>query len=697
MMNIDQREADTASFNIELQHLRAANEITQRLGSILDLEEFLDTVVKVAVEFTHYRRALVLLLDDGEVALNFGAISVSLPNEALMATLRSLFISTYSAQSDVIVMRWLSGEPTTIVAAELPENGTVRWLARALESDSLFSLPLMQHEKLVGILLFDGQADDSHTHSDAALLQKLMPPLATFLENARVHTRTMDKLASKMRELYILRQIDRELNDTIMLDRVFDMTLDWALRYTNAHAASLALYDERTGEVRYVADLGYEASREQLDMIRTEQPVSCMHRAVRSGRVEVIPDVSLDKDYMPLSGAMHSQMCAPVMREDHVVAVIAIESKKLNAFTDEHIDFVEKLSARAGVAIDNARLFTETVREREKLARIVRNIADIVIVVSPDGKIELVNQAAYAALRLYTETDYTRQPFEAVFEGTPLLGLFQKALKTQQAILGEVETPSAHTYYANLAPYEGIGWIIVMHDITELKETDRLKSELVATVSHDLKQPLSVMHGYAELLDMSPKTDPITLNYARMIQRSIFNMRQLIDDLLDLAKIESGIQFDPKAIRLESLIVDCVAGIQPSAELKAMEISADIPRLPPVRGDRSYLGQIFNNLISNAVKYTPPEGKVHIWAEQYGSTVRIAVQDSGLGISPEDQARIFERFYRVRRPETDSIDGTGLGLAIVKRLVEAHDGQIGLDSELGAGSTFYVTLPVYEG
>jgi two-component system phosphate regulon sensor histidine kinase PhoR len=115
-----------------------------------------------------------------------------------------------------------------------------------------------------------------------------------------------------------------------------------------------------------------------------------------------------------------------------------------------------------------------------------------------------------------------------------------------------------------------------------------------------------------------------------------------------------------------------------------------------VSGDPNRLLQVFNNLVSNAIKYTPPEGTIHISAESLKNAVRIKVKDSGVGISPEDQARIFDRFYRVRRPENESIEGTGLGLTIVQKLVEAHHGQIGLESFLGEGSTFYVTLPRHE-
>jgi signal transduction histidine kinase len=202
------------------------------------------------------------------------------------------------------------------------------------------------------------------------------------------------------------------------------------------------------------------------------------------------------------------------------------------------------------------------------------------------------------------------------------------------------------------------------------------------------------MNGYIELLLMHKKLDTTGLNFVEMVRKSILNMRQLIDDLLDLAKIESGVQLNLKPINAKEIIGECIDSLQPSIMNKEMDVSTEIPTdAPPLLADRPRLQQILLNLIGNAVKYTQPEGKVKVVVEPREKTLRILVQDNGMGISPEDQAHIFDRFYRVRRPETDSIDGTGLGLAIVKSLVEAHNGQIGLESRLGEGTTFFLTLP----
>jgi signal transduction histidine kinase len=446
--------------------------------------------------------------------------------------------------------------------------------------------------------------------------------------------------------------------------------------------------------LRLTANYGFELSPSEKEALIKNFSGGITHRVARTGRLEVIPDVSQDNDYIRVANNIKSQLAVPIMREDRVVAVMTLESKKLNGFTDSHIEFVQKLATRAAVAIDNARLFNETVREREKLSHILSNIADVVIVVGTDNKIVLINQSALAALRLYPDKSYTGQLFTEAIEHSGLLDVYRRAKELNEGLIEELTLFNERTYYTNLTIHEGIGWIIVLQDITPFKEMDKLKSELIATVSHDLKQPLSVMTGYLDLLEMKNVFDEQSANFVSMIDRSIKNMRQLIDDLLDLARIESGVELEFAPVPIKPLLEECVELARPAAQNKHMAVIVDLPDdLAAVRGERARLRQIFDNLISNAIKYTPPEGTVKIFAESRGITLRISVQDNGLGISPEDQAHIFDRFYRVRRPETDSIDGTGLGLAIVKTLVEAHHGKIGLESRLGEGSTFYVTLP----
>ncbi len=633
---------------------------------------------------------VILLLLDDNAALRIEAIS----GEVVLQP-RDLALPTFNRDDDPMVLAWKSGrEYKYISSAELLENSSLaNDLALTLELPAFLGIPLMHNNQWIGVLVVSNQ--NGTALPDGEVLRMIAVNTAIAIHNALIYSDMMKELQAKNDELRILNQIDRELSETISINHIFDMTLDWAIRSTRAQAAALMLYDEAKDEMKLSYEIGYAMPMEQLaDIIENDGGIA--QRVARSGFAEIIPDVSADHDYVMLSSEIRSHMSVPVRREEKVIAVIAVESRRLNNFTDQHQQFVEKLAVRAGVAIDNARLFAEAVREREKLSYILSNIADVVIVVGHDDRLILVNQSAVSAFKLYTNRNYIDESFVRVFGDTSLNDVYQQAKRLGYTLSREIEL-YGRIYYSSLSQLENIGWIIVMHDIMPLRETEQLKSELLQTISHDLKQPLSIMNGYIELMQIQNRLDETGIRYSNAVLRSIENMRRLIDDLLDFAKIETGIQLKLRAVSMFQIINDCVQLIMPIADAKAMIVEVEVPpSMPPVQGDPDRLHQIFSNLIGNAVKYTPPEGRVRIRAEVREGRLVVAIEDTGIGIAPEDQAKIFNRFYRVRRVETETIEGTGLGLAIVKKLVDLHQGSIGLESRLGEGTTFYVTLPVIQ-
>lgn len=700
-MTLDTVQTEISALKAQIETLTAINTIALKLGTTLEFDGFLEELVGCIVQFVGCKRALILVPDDQDMNLLYGFGNFRLSSVVRQSDLENIRLMIYQPDADSIIHQWLAGKNVLVKPENISGHQSLQWLSQVIESNSFMTSPLRADQRFIGVVIIDNQPDSSPVPPEQqAMLETITQSTSMALQNARLHRKTVLELADNMREMYILRQIDRELNDTIDLSHVFEMTSDWALRFSNAQSASLALYKEETDELRFLVEYGYDVSSEKLASIREEYGAGITHRVARSGYAEIVPDVSMDKDFVRLNGSTRSIMAVPVLREDRVIAVITLESKKLNGFTDNHLDFAEKLATRAGVAMDNARLYEESQREREKLSHILNNTADVVIVINTDDRVMLINQSAMAAMRLYTNESYIGWTVADAFEHTPLPDVFKRAKMRGEDnfIQPEVPMPNERIFYASLRRFESIGWIIVMHDITPFKEMDKLKSELISTVSHDLKQPLSVMNGYIELMMMQQAVAPQGLNSVNMIRRAVANMRQLIDDILDLAKIESGIKLNLTPVSIQDIISECVDQVKPNAQTKSMTLQNQVgDTIPDVIGDKARLRQILVNLIGNAVKYTPPEGVVKISAEQRGRTVRIAIQDNGLGISPEDQMHIFERFYRVRRPETDSIEGTGLGLAIVKSLVDAHNGQIGLESRLGEGSTFYVILPLVEG
>lgn len=667
------------------------------IGATFDRNAILDEITDAIMRLLNFERGLVLLLDETENTLILGAFSHAAPNADAQFMLEQLRIELANPGKDPLLSRWLSGESVLVTDPAPYFQSRLGWLLATLDLRLFYSVPLRVGDRLKGVILADNTPTGLPvTEEQRSLLDALAANIAITLENARLYQLTDDQLNTRVQELRLLSQIDRELNYTLSVDRVLNLTLDWVLRFTGSHAASVALVDPDQRTIQFVSGYGYDPTCWEAIQGQTwslDQGIT--GRVARRGEAEIVPDVSQDPDYIEILAGTQSQLSVPVTREDRVIAVISLESQTPNAFTQENLEFVKRLAARAAIAIDNARLFDETVRERQKLEVILSSTADAVIVVGHDGRLILINQAALAAFQLDPKQDYVGRPFADVFGGSPLFRFYERARSVEQGLIEELTLSDNRTFHASIVPAPQVGWSIVMHDITPFKKTEQLKTELVATTSHDLKNPLGAILGYIDLIKMTNTLNAQGEEYIKRAQRSIAHMRNLIDDLLDMARIESGITLRFGPIHLRSLVQHVVDSLAVQAREKGHTITIEIPPdLPTICADESRLAQIITNLLGNAIKYTPNHGHIRVRAEVRGRHVQIAVQDNGIGISPEDQAQVFTRFYRVRTPETEMVDGTGLGLAIVKSLVEAHGGQIGLESRLGEGSTFLFTLPL---
>jgi signal transduction histidine kinase len=233
---------------------------------------------------------------------------------------------------------------------------------------------------------------------------------------------------------------------------------------------------------------------------------------------------------------------------------------------------------------------------------------------------------------------------------------------------------------------------------SEVRELEKLKSEMIRMASHDLRNPLNNVMGYVELVAMTLDQDGMTPDlemYIDNLRRGTQAMRQLLEDLLTLERIESDRQSDWQLFDLGGLVMEVVEAQQSSADLKQQALVLNrMLRTPFVRGSLTQIRQAIANLVGNAIKYTPEEGRVEVSFQVEGDRLSLSVRDNGYGISLERQNRVFERFYRAREPGTDHIGGTGLGLSLVKTVIERHGGQVWFTSAPGVGSTFGFWLPV---
>jgi len=263
----------------------------------------------------------------------------------------------------------------------------------------------------------------------------------------------------------------------------------------------------------------------------------------------------------------------------------------------------------------------------------------------------------------------------------------------------EVELADGKTYLATASSVivEGqpVGRICILRDVTRFKELDTLKSEFVATVSHDLRYPLTTMRGYATMLEMVGELNEQQAGYVRKILSSVDGMNQLVTSLLDLGRIDAGVDLQPEMVPVQEVVERVIGGLQLQASQKQVVISSDISaHAPPlVEADYALLQQALHNLVENAVIYTEPRGKVLVRAETDKDQVVFSVIDTGIGIAPVDIPRIFEKFYRGGQKEAKKRQGTGLGLAIVKSIAERHKGRVWVESQLGKGSAFHLAIP----
>ncbi len=353
-----------------------------------------------------------------------------------------------------------------------------------------------------------------------------------------------------------------------------------------------------------------------------------------------------------------------------------------------------------------AQQLKETIDEvttgKSKLESVLANMVSGVIFLRQDGRVELINPAAGQILGINPILSGGRQQVE-IIRNYQLSTLIATALKMGKAIKEEllILVPYEKNVQLNITPITGredsnLGVVVVLHDITDFRKLERMRTDFVANVSHELKTPVTSLKGYAETLLDGALDDPeIAREFVKIILTESERLRILIDDLLELSKMESTAnQVMRQEINIDALIGSLKVKFKPQVEERQVELEFTRPEHQLIAmGDNSMIEQVLTNLIDNAIKYSPVGGKVKLAVSDQAEGILFEVIDTGLGIPEQELIRIFERFYRVDKGRSRKLGGTGLGLAIVKHILETHGSQIKVESTLGRGSRFYFTLP----
>jgi PAS domain S-box-containing protein len=498
------------------------------------------------------------------------------------------------------------------------------------------------------------------------------------------------QLQRQLQELNVIYTIGRSVTSLLDPNRVLNRVVDASVYLAEAEEGMIMLLNKEKDELYLRAAKNMDEKAVRNLRVRVEDSVA--GRAIQTGRPVFLTGEHAKIAPKYLSKAL---LYLPLRTPERgVIGVLGVANRKEErAFSEHDIFLLSSLADYAAVAIENARLFGAVEAERVKLETILKEAQEAVIVTDEESHILLCNVTACTALGL-VESDLLHQSIDDVLPYPALQSLFIEAREAKQATRSEIPLENGRTFNAQLTPIHGVGWVLMMQDITHLKELDRIKSEFVTTVSHDLRTPLTTIQGYIELLPRAGSLNAQQQEFILHACQSVETITRLINTLLDVDRLEAGLEMEMAPCNIIHIINEAIQDIQARTGEKNLELRWEPPEsLPLVEGNSHRLRQVMDNLFDNAIKYTQEGGWVAVNAEVDDEHVVVHVADNGIGIPQERQVYIFDKFYRVESDETLGIVGSGLGLAIVKAVIDKHNGRVWVKSRPGMGSVFSFVLP----
>lgn len=356
------------------------------------------------------------------------------------------------------------------------------------------------------------------------------------------------------------------------------------------------------------------------------------------------------------------------------------------------------------MARNSARRVSALTADRNRLATIFTGMVEGVIDVDEKQNILHINEAAAVLLGVRPERCKGKPLWQEV-RNQKITQALDEALRSRSVIKSRIDYPRESDqlvfdiYVASLSDNAGepIGAILVLHDVTELKHLERIRTDFVANASHELKTPITAIRGLSETIIGDDHADRATLmQFMERIHAQSIRLSHLVTDLMTISRLEADQNMgDFSLLNFADLVTRAATAAQPALDARHHRLALSLPdRRVEIYGDRQHLSQLVDNLLDNAIKYTPDKGLIQLRLRAEGADMVFEVEDSGIGISPQYQQRVFERFYRVDKARSQSLGGTGLGLSIVKNIAERHSGNVSVISQLGVGSIFIFRMPL---
>lgn len=607
------------------------------------------------------------------------------------------------ASGEKTLTRWLIDQNRALVLDNLDQDERFvvpEKLSSHVEFRSLIARPLRQDDQsLLGILVLINTRNDRFVRHDRYALDELVNASERALEQAGLYAQTDRALSIRIQHLRAIQRTARELNATLEPQQIIELALECALELMDGDAGLVSV--EMNGLSPVIQTQGCSPSTKHAQTVvaaaKTVERATLYYADLTSTVPSLLNEVS-------------SRLVAPIRRGHKTVGVIVVESTRWHAFEHAIVQAVNSLTDHVMTALENARLFREIKREEERVNLIISSITDGIFTTDTQGRIVTFNPAA-ATLTGWSPSDAQGRTFcdlvgcdndESSAGTCPVERAIQsnETTRDQKKVirhrLGTKRVVSLSVTPVSHLANQTDGAVGIFRDITEQEELDRLQREFVAAFSHELRTPLTKITTVAEMIaeENRDANYEISAEYIDILMSQSQHVADFAEKILDVSRVEGqngSLQARPLAL---SLVVEELL-IEWQTTVSTHSFTLNVPNESPwVWADENAVHTVLKNLIDNAVKYSPSYTTIKITVSIAPSGWAIvSVRDQGVGILPEHQSRIFDRFYRVDGSDAQTVYGHGLGLYLSRSLIEAMGGEIWVESEKHKGSTFSFTLP----
>jgi PAS domain S-box-containing protein len=681
---------ETAQSSLELLY-----HISRELASSLELRKVLPRVLFLSLDAVGGTSGSVIVVDEKGQPVESAIIHTG---HVYDQTTRQLRVTLEKGLAG-----WVADNQQAALVADTSQDE--RWLQRRDDSPertgakSAVSAPLLVEARLVGVITLVHPEPGFFDQGHLALVQAIADQAGIAVLNARLYADSR----RQARIMSALAESAASINTALLLEDVLQRILEQTSQALGVEAASLALIDAQTGELEYRAATGLAA--QDVIGIRLKPGQGVAGWVAREGRAVIVPQVEADPHFYPevdrrTGFETRAIACAPIRSQGQVIGVVQAFNPTEGTFDTDALLVLSGIGSLAGTAIHNASLFERLQTAHQRYRDLFEDNIDPTLLTNWAGQIREVNRRAAQASgfskeqlremnieQLHAIDRETTGPEFSRLSSQEMLS-YESTLRSQEGAAIPVEVYVRQVEIDHLVRLQ---WIF--RDLTERKKLESLREDLTSMVYHDLRAPLANISYSLEAIEslLPEEVDPSIPSVLQVANRSTERIQRLTRSLLDVQSLEAGQPLGKRqAVALPGLVEEALETILPMAASKHLEINTEIPAdLPLVKVDEEMIHRVLVNLVDNAIKVSPLDGRITLGARKEGEMLQVWVQDEGPGIAPHDREKVFDKFTRLGSPN----QGIGLGLTFCRLAVEAHGGRIWIESQPDQGARFAFTLP----